>query len=112
MVDIEPDDLLARLRIRVVTANEHAVSHPYLDDLAGLRLGLVGGEGYDHFPRGALVSGARGVGIPVAVGKASVDLGQSLVQEIDAEVAPDLGRLPRLNGLDLIAIRIEIGCVA
>ena len=52
------------------------------------------------------------VGVPIAVWETSVDLGQSLVQEIDTEVAPNLGWLPWFDGLNLIAIGIKVSGIA
>ena len=95
-------------RIVVFLLVQHAVSAPSSDDLAVLAFGSIGAMLVNDTPCGVRSFSAAGVGVSLAVWHTVVDLGQCGVEYRRRQPLPDLRRIPRHDGLHLVAIGIFV----
>src|SRR6476659_4923685 len=106
VVDPQPADIFACAVVVVVLCDQQTAVAPGLDDVLGWSLAFAGAMPGDHGACGPFIGDVSGVAVAVAVRQSSLDLVEDLVNYRDADVGEQFRRLPHLDGLDVVAVRI------
>jgi hypothetical protein len=112
VIDPEAAARLALHWVVILPSEKQLVVEPLMDDLPASAFRLVGAMLFDKLPSRALVAARRRIRKSLAIRQATVDLVKDGVDGRGGKLGPWIGRHPRLDHLNGVALGIFVGGVA